>query len=363
MEYIESQYRHSVNAELNDSELVGMLSGGGGPQVDVVLYLFSDRVRPVDIDYLSRLSHLTNVVPLIAHADTLSENELKNLKAQIWSELKIANIRLANLNLSPSLRPSGVYAVSSALASDDEMMDASTLMSPDYEQPLVQSELSDLGSQLLNPEVTHYLRHIAAMKCVKFLKNLSSTPTRDSVPLSLPGPSASHAALQVLRPPVGPTSNYALARISDHTQREEELTRVRLSNWALDLQRSQANERARFAAIARQEQAVWHINALGELAREGTLTAFPKLDAPPQNVQLLRREDAHTHNSTAYVGKNINDPLGLLHFNEGLVSKTWAAVQIVSSVGVIGAVALWFARNWRGQDGMAFSLAGLVGDW
>lgn len=340
-----------------------MLSGGGGPQVDVVLYLFNGKAKPEDIDYLGRLSRLTNVVPLIAHADTLPENELKNLKAQIWSELKIANIRLANLNLSPSLTPSAVYAVSSTLARDDETMDASILMSPDYEQPLVQSELSDLVSQLLDPEVMHYLRHIAAMKSVKFLKNPTRTLTGDSIPLSLPGPSASYGALQVLRPPIGPTSNYALARIADHTQREEELTTVRLSNWALDLQRSQANERARFAAMARQEQAVWHIDALGELAREGTLTAIPQLDAPPQDGQLLRREDFRGHYPTAYGGKNNKDPLGLLHFNEELISRTWAAVQIVSSVGVIGAVAFWFARNWRGQDGVAFSLTGLVGDW
>lgn len=371
IDYVEFQCRRTLSAELSDSELVGMLSGGGGPQVDAVLYLFNRKPKPVDVDYVSRLSRLTNVIPVIAHADTISEDELKNLKMQIWSELKIAGIRLPNLNTSTPGMLSAIYAVSSAQARDDEIMDASILMSPDYKQPLVPSELSGLVSQILEPDVMQYLRHIAAMKCVRFMKNSATTLTGESIPLSLPGPGAGYSALQVLRPPIGPTSSYALARIADHTQREEQLARVRLSNWALDLQRSQANERARFAAMARQEQAVWHVDALGELVREGTLTAFPQLSdtahITAQEGQVLRREDVEPHHggwpTAVKGGMNNNDPLGLLHFNAELISKTWAAVQIVSSVGVIGAVAFWFARNWRGQDSIACTLTGLVGDW
>lgn len=369
--YIETQYRRTVNAELSDSELVGMLSGGGGPQVDVVLYLFTQKPRPVDIDYLSRLSRLTNVIPLVSQSDTLIEDELKNLKAQIWSELKVANIRIANMNISNSATPSAVYAVSSALSRDDEIMDASVLMSPDYKQPLVKSELDQLVCQLLDPDVMQYLRHIAAMKCVRFLKSSTSTIVGESIPLSLPGPGAHYGALQVVRPPIGPTSNYALARIADHTQREEQLARVRLSNWALDLQRSQANERARFAAMSRHDQAVWHVDALGELVRSGELTNLPQLTSAPGHRgrdgqgQLLRREDTDHRYDMAY-GKQANhDPLGLLRLNEELISKTWAAVQIVSSVGVIGAVAFWVARNWRGDgyQGLVVNVGGLLGDW
>lgn len=371
IDYIETQYRRTINAELSDSELVGLLSGGGGPQVDVVLYLFNTKPKPVDIDYLSRLSRLANVIPLISQTDRLSGDELKELKAQIWSELKVANIRIANLNSTNPGILSAVFAVSSALSRDDEVMDASILMSPDYKQPLVQSELSTFVSQLLDPDVMQYLRHIAAMKCVRFLKYSTSTIAGESVPLSLPGPSAGYGALQVVRPPIGPTSNYALARIADHTQREEQLARVRLSNWALDLQRSQANERARFAAMSRHDQAVWHVDALGELVRSGELTSFPQLDSAPDSSsasqQLLRKEDIDNHHYQVYgkQGQN-NDPLGLLRINEELISKTWAAVQIVSSVGVIGAVAFWVARNWRGDGGyggMVVNVGGLLGDW
>lgn len=372
IDYIETQYRRTVNAELSDSKLVAMLSGGGGPQVDVVLYLFNKKPRPVDIDYLTSLSHLTNVIPIISQSDTLSEDEFKDLKAQIWSELRIANIRIANLNIDNPSTPSIIYRVSSALSRDDEIMDASILMSPDYKQPLTPSELQALVLQLLDPGIMQYLRHIAAMKCVRSLKSSTSTitGTGESIPLSLPGPGAHYGALQVVRPPIGPTSNYVLARIADHTQREEQLARVSLSNWALDLQRSQANERARFAAMSRHDQAVWHVDALGELVRSGELTNFPQLTSCPdtssQHQQLLRKEEIDTHHYQMYGKQGQNDdPLGLLRFNEELISKTWAAVQIVSSVGVIGAVAFWVARNWKGDgySGAMFNIGGLVGDW
>lgn len=371
IDYIETQYRRTVNAELSDSELVCLLSGGGGPQVDVVLYLFNAKPKPVDIDYLSRLSRLANVIPLISQTDRISDDDLKDLRAQIWSELQVANIRIANLNITNPATLSAVFAVSSALSRDDEIMDASILMSPDYTQPLASSELSTMVSQLLDPDVMQYLRHIAAMKCVRCLKSSTIAITGESIPLSLPGPGAGYGALQVVRPPIGPTSNYALARIADHTQREEQLARVRLSNWALDLQRSQANERARFAAMSRHDQAVWHVDALGELVRSGELTNFPQLISSPDKQaqgdqnQLSRMQDIDNHYSQMYGKQANNDPLGLLKFNEELISKTWAAVQIVSSVGVIGAVAFWVARNWRGDgySGMVVNVGGLLGDW
>ena len=125
----------------------------------------------------------------------------------------------------------------------------------------------------------------------------------------------------------------------------------------------------RFMEMVRKEQAVWHVDALDELVRDGTLTALPMLNDvsnPEQGRELLRREDVDSHQYTQMgYGKQggHNDPLGLLHFHEELINRTWAAVQIVSSIGVIGAVAFWFARNWRGQDGLAPSMTGLIGDW
>lgn len=39
MEYVQSQYERSASADVSDGELISMLSGGGGSQVDVVFYV------------------------------------------------------------------------------------------------------------------------------------------------------------------------------------------------------------------------------------------------------------------------------------------------------------------------------------
>lgn len=53
------------------------------------------------------------------------------------------------------------FAVSSARADDDDNMDASVLMSPDYEPPLVESELSALVERVFDPDNIAWLRHSA----------------------------------------------------------------------------------------------------------------------------------------------------------------------------------------------------------
>lgn len=39
MDYIQSQYERTVSADLSDGELISMLSGGGGYQIDAVFYV------------------------------------------------------------------------------------------------------------------------------------------------------------------------------------------------------------------------------------------------------------------------------------------------------------------------------------
>ena len=58
-------------------------------------------------------------------------------------------------------------------------------------------------------------------------------------------------------PPYTPDP-FTVARLLDHTQREEQFAQAQLAKWAADLQRALRNERARFAAlaeIARRRQA------------------------------------------------------------------------------------------------------------
>ncbi|KFY38254.1 hypothetical protein V494_04426, partial [Pseudogymnoascus sp. VKM F-4513 (FW-928)] len=262
MDYIQAQYERTVSEDLSDGELISMLSGGGGSQIDAVLYVINKSVKPVDIEYLRRLSQFTNIIPLIAQADTVSVEEREHLKSRLASDLEAANIRSIPLNIAESglLHPgvSAPYAVSSLPSDDRETMDASLLMSPDYIQPLVPTDLPALIAHVFHPSSIAYLRHHASLKLVRHRKSTQSSTS--SIPRSVPAPIQPS---NILSPPLGAANTFALARIADHSQREERLAHIRLSTWATELQRSIANERARFEALARGERAVWLTERLG----------------------------------------------------------------------------------------------------
>ncbi|KAF2643262.1 hypothetical protein P280DRAFT_394690 [Massarina eburnea CBS 473.64] len=197
IDYVESQlYQTTSVTTLDDSDLVGVISGSGGISVDVVLYLLPPSHDISDhIEYMQRLSSLTNVIPIISRSDTLSRAEVIAIKTSILARLQTTSIRpflfgiaiddallavqgLPEEELSPASSdrenavepklpftvPTYPYAVSSTLGSDTETMDASLLMSPDYVQPLLPSELATLVSRVFDPDSISWLRHSAAKK-------------------------------------------------------------------------------------------------------------------------------------------------------------------------------------------------------
>ena len=153
---------------------------------------------------MQRLSALTNVIPVIAKSDTLSSTELIAVKTSILARLQTTSMKpfffgnaiddalLAVQELSleqPSLAqservavsepiefpfpvPTHPYAVSSQLGPDTDTMEASLLMSSDYVQPLLPSELAALVDVLFDPESIAWLRHSAAKKFVCWRKRV-----------------------------------------------------------------------------------------------------------------------------------------------------------------------------------------------
>lgn len=148
---------------------------------------------------MQRLSMLTNVIPVIAKSDTVSASETIAIKTSILARLQNTSIRpflfgktledalldvqgLSSTTSAPNLTPpveatttseSGQfpfvtstypYAISSTPGPDMDNMDASLLMSPDYVQPLLPSELTTLVSRVFDPESVAWLRHSAAKK-------------------------------------------------------------------------------------------------------------------------------------------------------------------------------------------------------
>lgn len=332
-------------------------------------------VKASDIEYLRRISALTNVVPILAHADKMSDEQRRSLKANILSELNAASIRPFMFGLSTegalqSSRPTVPYAISTANGKDNENMDASLLMSPDYVQPLVESELVSLVEQILEPDTMSWLRHSAVKKYVQWRKK--STPTDRPQSLYRPlNASTSLISSQTFNASVGVTASYALARITDHTQREERLAQVRLANWAADLQRSLQNERFRFEALARNDRTVWLTERLGECVQDGTIVPIsgPHSSAASHNQGVLVKQGVGAYSPRRRMGKAIDphDPLGLLQLSEDMKRRGKVALQVVSGFGIIGGLAFWVARMWHTSDGETFRVLDLTGlgllDW
>lgn len=226
---------------------------------------------------------MTNVMPVIGKADRMTPEKLWALKHTLLTTLETLEPRPFHFATSASeLRspgssdsPTYPYAVSSALSADDDNMDASLMMSPDYIQPLLASDLAALTKRLFDPETAAHLRHTSARKLLQWRRSMAPPLTRGlSLPPQNPAlhststkitsstssallpthayiPTISGLGLLTPRPSPSP---FHLARLADHTDREERLTQVRLARWAGDLQRSLLNERERYAQLQRDEQ-------------------------------------------------------------------------------------------------------------
>lgn len=210
-------------------------------------------------------------------------------------------------------------------------MDASLLMSPDYVQPLLSSDLTLLVQQIFDRQNISRLRHLAAMKLVRH--RTAPFPIQPSSPLyfSPSSPSASQTLTHYTNPS---SSSYLQARITDHTLREERLAQARLAKWATDLQRGLHNERARYETLARGERAVWLTKRLGECVNEGSLVPAFASDSGKEGLVQWRNVDA-------------GDPLGLVRWSELLRRRGWVVLEVVGGFGVLGAVAMWAARGWE----------------
>jgi hypothetical protein len=332
-------------------------------------------LKPVDIEFMRHLSPYAPIIPVIGKADTLASADIPLLKAAILSDLQASSIRpfLFGKSTEEALQsstPLPPFAVSSATAADNDTMDASLLMSPDYVQPLVSTELVALVEQILSRDIMSWLRHTAAKNFLlwregSIAKSMTVQPihsplSHHSSDYSPIGVSASTSGFGSPSPsnkpqlhvsPIGATTSYALARVADHTQREERLAQARLARWAVDLQRSIDNERARFEMLARGERAVWLTERLGECVLDGTLVPINA----GQNTALVKPNAstlaAHARHFSSPGGRGTalldpRDPLGLLQWKDSVKKHGWQIFQVVGSFGVIGGLAIWVARNW-----------------
>lgn len=404
--YAEQQLVNAMSAvdQLNN-EFSGLLSGRGASQVDVVLYLISKGMASLtlatekqtdmsapdtvqeDMERIRQLFEICNVIPLIAKSDLVSAEEQEQFKQSL--DLSLSSLPRLPTSIGSSEATSATmessrqtitatapYTVTSTNGPDLDTMDASLLMSPEYIQPLLPSELSLVVAQLFEPDTVAYLRHTAARKLVAWHAahpKLVSAPRSPSLVASqAPSYNASmrnSILTSPLQTPLSPSqsgvliplesevslntsTSWALAKVADHTQREERLAQIRLSKWASELQLSLQRERERYERLARGERAVWLVERMGEEVRDGQIV-------PVNNGQALVRKKGKAGILNGYgeviPSYQMHDPLGLLRWQDSMRTRGWIALQIVGSFGVVGGLAFWLAKH--------FGMLGSVNEW
>ncbi|CAN8096518.1 unnamed protein product [Discula destructiva] len=339
--YVESFFQMVSANGLTDQNMLNMLGGDGGNQVDAVLYLIRTKLRPADLKYLQLLAPLTNVIPVIAQTDTMTPEDIAQCKLRIRSELMQASIR----PFSFKNEPDWPYAVSSLAGSDHDIMDASVLMSPDYLQPLVESELARLTEQMFCENGASWLRHAAAQKYLQWKRSEGpSGPTALTRPVHVPaGPQATNSLVAV------GLHAYSEAGLADIEQQEERLARIRLSNWASRLQSSLRRERAQFEATARGERNRWLLEKLSEDVRDGRIVAVR--DVAVRGLEQSASDVSEKGPSTvcrrqrATAAGLHQDPLGLVQVAANMKARSWEAARMLSGVGVIGGLVFCAARQ------------------
>ncbi|POR37118.1 Uncharacterized protein TPAR_02617 [Tolypocladium paradoxum] len=327
LQYVESELLRLCDKPIEDADLCALLSGGGESIVDGVLYMLphagklrilcsSESTRgpdPADIQCIKSLQGMTNIIPLLARADELTDEEIRLSRDRIRKSLGDEDFELfsfANPEPARELELPNVYAVSSATRPDRDTIDASILMSSEYMQPLVTTELGELVHRIFSLDGSSWLRHSAAVKSVNWRRRR----LRDST---------SRSALACRRL----TSGEALvpyAATNPYIERQC-WGRMELSSWAEGLRRSLDSER-----FDRSRQ------FLGpEVARRGM---------PVATTTRRHQRQSRSHLVAQPINTNHQDPLGLLELASQIKHGGSITLELLSSLGILGCLAAWLIR-------------------
>jgi len=287
------------------------------------------------------------VIPVLSHSDRHSDEELRYLRDEIDSAFSYMDIKVFDFTASHAVSREGdkantVYAISSAPGDDDDVMDASLLMSSDYVRPLISSDLPRLMHDLFEPEHMQWLRHTAVKKYLLWrreqLSNTFDLQAQADLQQNFDTASRHHNRVASSgSPSTISTNSGALIPYSDisspaslnHVQPQQSDTgsdfyrTARLEKWAQDLQASLFTDRR----IKRLQ--------------------LPT-DEPCDNNALTRSHKPHHHASppSRPVHFNPDDPLNLFSFSSTIRANLPLALRIVGIGSALGALALYAVRNW-----------------
>lgn len=383
LNHLKLTLRRTAHMEsMSDSELVSMLSGDGGVQLDAVIYLFEplnphgeDGSAPLSAAHEELLQYLgkwANLIPVVAQADTMSADELADRKLQVAQTLERLNIPQFELTeaLMGESAPRLPLGISSATGDDAEEVDASVLMSSQYLVPLLPSDLGWLVQNLLEPANISRMRHTSATKFLlwrqqnvpehidlhkqtllqspqlSYHSRVTSAASLVDDPSKVLVPHSSSSYYRSASPAISDfsgqfgagtgASTQALARYNEQTQAQqptEPFRQVRLAKWASDLQRSLNNERRKY-----------------EQLYMGTAAGPPATDSEKNEQALVSTKEAY-RSARGRLGGDISvfdprDPLGILALGQTFRQRGYVVLQVVGSAGLLGAAAYWILRNW-----------------
>lgn len=326
-------------------------------------------MNPTEANILRRLSNLTNVIPIVGRADTCADDNLKDVKTAIRTDLEAAGVRTFTLQAkddrdTPCLLndTSSPFAVSSALGEDTDTMDASLMMSSEYMQPLVSSDLSCLVDRLFDPDNAQWLRHCAVKKFLQWRRDhigasldLHKRELRELAleRLGCLHPDAPSSISSVLSSPSG----VAIPHLRTSNGRESSPAPFRLVSAATIGTASQYDF-SRHVDIQRLDRASTQLPqwayelkiALETEHRERKQLTTSVKDHDDPNSALI----THSHKSARghdklgeYAGGlNPKDPLGLLALGQRVNLNGWTMLQVAGGCGAIATALVWTIRNW-----------------
>ena len=297
------------------------------------------------------------MIPILNKSDRLTDDQRNSVQQSIKRELEEQGLKTFSFTSDPPTDIK-IFTTCSAPSHDDDDLDASLLVSPDYVQPLLPSELTLLIEQFFEKDNISYLKHSAAKKLLN-VRSLGSntsqiglTPRgssflRPNTPGLMPPLSSSSvmSSWSDIGTPQSLASPYVQARILDHIQREEALAQIHLARWAGELQKRLNAERQRFEGVAQNEQLTWLSGKMEECQSKDLMSLEDEGDVMGERITTSRSSRKKLRSTETPIDPS--DPLGLIRWHQKLRRRGWIAVRLMSGLGVIGAVAVWAWNTWK----------------
>ncbi len=86
-----------------------------------IYFSLNQSLRPIDRDFLHRLQHKVNIIPIIAKADTLLKSELTALKKQLLSDIDKYGVQLYDFPEGDSEQDEDTTSLDKALRVREEL--------------------------------------------------------------------------------------------------------------------------------------------------------------------------------------------------------------------------------------------------